>query len=267
MNAHQKQTNKDYMTVGGHLEIFRQMFFRILGIICIIFIVIYCFKDMLWNILLAPTHSNFILYQVLQHYAEKLSLDSQVDTFHVNMMSTDLASQFMLHISTSLYTAIIFSSPYILYELYRFISPALYKSERKIALTMLGAIYILFLIGLIVNYIIIMPLSFRFLGTYQVSPDVKIQITLDSYISTFLSLSLVMGIVFQMPIISYFLARCGLIQDKILKKYRRHSIVLIVLLSAIITPSADIFSCLIVSLPLYALYEISIIIISRTEQR
>lgn len=126
--------------------------------------------------------------------------------------------------------------------------------------------YLLFFLGLIVNYLIILPLSFRFLGTYQVAPMVKINITLDSYISTFFSLSLIMGLIFQMPVLSYFMARFGLIKSSLLIKYRRHAIVLIVLLSAIITPP-DIFSCIVVSIPLYALYEISIQVIRRVENK
>ena len=217
------------MTFGGHLEVFRQM-----------------------------------LYRVLQHWIDLAGIHLVVSQFHVNMMTTELSSQFMTHVSTSLYLALLLASPYIVYEIYRFISPALYDNERHGSKITLTAVYLLFFLGLIVNYLIILPLSFRFLGTYQVAPMVKINITLDSYISTFLSLSLIMGLIFQMPVLSYFMARFGLIKSSLLIKYRRHAIVLIVLLSAIITPP-DIFSCIVVSIPLYALYEISIQVIRHVE--
>lgn len=252
------------MTFGGHLEVFRQMLFRVIGVTTILAIVIFCLKDETWKLILWPTQPDFILYKILQHWVDLAGIHLIVNQFHVNMMSTELASQFMTHVSTSLYLALLLASPYIVYEVYRFISPALYDNERQGSKITLIAVYILFFLGLTVNYLIILPLSFRFLGTYQVAPMVKISITLDSYISTFLSLSLIMGLIFQMPVLSYFMARFGLIESSLLIKYRRHAVVLIVLLSAIITPP-DIFSCIVVSLPLYALYEISIQVIRHVE--
>jgi sec-independent protein translocase protein TatC len=261
-----KHKEPEMMTFGGHLEVFRQMLFRIIGVTTILAIAIFCLKDETWKIILWPTQSDFILYKVLQHWVDLAGIHLVVNQFHVNMMTTELSSQFMTHVSTSLYLALLLASPYIVYEIYRFISPALYDNERHGSKITLTAVYLLFFLGLIINYLIILPLSFRFLGTYQVAPMVKINITLDSYISTFLSLSLIMGLIFQMPVLSYFMARFGLIKSSLLIKYRRHAIVLIVLLSAIITPP-DIFSCIVVSIPLYALYEISIQVIRRVENK
>ncbi|WP_028909414.1 twin-arginine translocase subunit TatC [Prevotella sp. AGR2160] len=261
-----KKENKNdkLMTFGGHLEVLRQMLFRIIGITTILMVVIFYFKAETWNILLWPTNSDFILYQVLQHWIDEAGINMTVNNFHVDMISTDLSSQFMTHVSTSLYIALVLASPYIVFEIYSFISPALYDNERKGSKITLIAVYILFFIGLAVNYFIILPLSFRFLGTYQVAPSIKINITLDSYISMFLSLSLIMGLIFQMPVLSYFMAKFGLIKSSFLTKYRRHAIVLIVLLSAIITPP-DLFSCIVVSIPLYALFEISIQVTKKVE--
>lgn len=254
------------MTFGGHLEVLRQMLFRIIGITTLLMVVIFCFKTETWKILLWPTKPNFILYQILQHWINEAGISMVINKFHVDMISTDLSSQFMTHVSTSLYLALVLASPYIVFEIYSFISPALYDSERKGSKITLIAVYILFFMGLAVNYFIILPLSFRFLGTYQVAPSIKINITLDSYISMLLSLSLIMGFIFQMPILSYFMARFGLIKSSFLTKYRRHAIVLIVLLSAIITPP-DVFSCVVVSIPLYTLYEISIQVTKRVENK
>lgn len=252
------------MTFGGHLEVFRQMLFRIIGITTVLAIAIFCLKSETWKLILWPTQPDFILYRVLQHWVDLAGIHLVVNHFQVNMMSTELSSQFMTHVSTSLYLALLLASPYIVYEIYRFISPALYDNEKHGSKITLLAVYLLFFLGLIINYLVILPLSFRFLGTYQVAPMVKINITLDSYISTFLSLSLIMGLIFQMPVLSYFMARFGLIRSSFLIKYRRHAIVFIVLLSAIITPP-DIFSCIVVSVPLYALYEISIHVIRHVE--
>lgn len=262
----QKHDGSELMTFGGHLEVFRRMLIRIIAVTSILMVVIFCFKKTTWFILLWPTKPDFLLYRVLQHLIDLAGLDIVVNNFHVNMMSTDLSSQFMTHVSTSLYLALLLASPYIVYEIYGFISPALYDNERHGSKLTMAAVYLLFFLGLAVNYFIILPLSFRFLGTYQVDPTIKINITLDSYISTSLTLSLVMGLIFQMPVLSYFMARFGLIKSEFLAKYRRHAIVLIVLLSAIITPP-DLFSCVMVSIPLYALFEISIQVAKKVEAR
>ena len=170
----------------------------------------------------------------------------------------ELSSQFMTHVSTAVYLGLLASSPYIMYELFRFVSPALYENERRYSVRVSVTIYVLFIVGVLMTYFILFPISFRFLGTYSVDESVRSTITLDSYITTFLSLTLVMGAVFQLPVLSFFLGKMGVINAELLARYRRHALVLLMLVAAIITPP-DIMTLILVSIPLYLLYEASIL--------
>lgn len=166
----------------------------------------------------------------------------------------------MTHISTSVYMGLLISSPLIFYELFVYISPALYDNERKYSKRIIISIYLLFILGILISYFIVFPISFRFLGTYSVDERVTSTITLDSYISSFICLTLLMGVVFQLPIISYILGKMGLISYNQLQKYRKHAIIITAIISAIITPP-DIFTLILVSIPIYVLYELSILVL------
>lgn len=152
------------------------------------------------------------------------------------------------------------SSPYSVCELFRYVSPALYDNERRYAVTIISSGYVMFMIGVAVSYLIIFPLTFRFLGTYQVSVDVANMVTLQSYMSTLMMMSLTMGLVFELPVVIWLLSRMGIVSSGFLRKYRRHAVVIILVIAAVITPTSDIFTLLLVSLPMYMLYEISILI-------
>ena len=253
------------LTFGGHLEVFRQMLFRILGVVGVIAIVIFCFKDITWQVLMAPSEWNFCTYRWIESAVKAIDIDFHFDEFHVDMIATDLSSQFMTHITTTLYLGMLGASPYILYEMFRFVSPALYENEKRYSVLVTGIIYTLFIMGVLMSYFILFPISFRFLGTYSVSAKVISNITLDSYISTFVSLTLVMGIVFQLPVIAFFLGKMGIITSSILAEYRKHAFIAIMLIAAIITPP-DIMTLILVSIPLYMLYEISIRIVRIIEK-
>ncbi len=252
------------MTFGGHLEVFRQMLFRILGVASIIAIVIFSLKDITWQVLMAPSEWDFCTYRWIESVLRFLGIDFNFEEFHVNLIATDLSSQFMTHITTAIYLGLLGSSPYILYELFRFISPALYENERKYSVQVAGVIYVLFIVGVLMSYFVLFPISFRFLGTYSVSSKVISNITLDSYISTFVSLTLVMGIVFQLPVIAFFLGKMGVITSSMLADYRKHSFIGIMLVAAIITPP-DLMTLILVTIPLYLLYEVSIWVVKRVE--
>ena len=202
---------------------------------------------------LAPRSSNFVTYQLLG-----------VDAFHINLMNTGLTEQFMIHMRTAIYAGLLLASPYILYELFRFVSPALYQNERRYAVWIVGAAYVMFLMGTLVNYFIVFPLTVRFLGTYQVSPDVANMLTLQSYIDTLLGMSLVMGVVFELPVVCGLMGRMGLINSHMMSQFRRHAVVAILVVSAIITPTTDVFTLFVVALPIYLLYELSIQIVKIT---
>ena len=252
------------LTFGGHLEVFRQMLFRILGVAGVITVVVFCFKDTTWQLLLAPSEWDFCTYRWLETAMQAIGIDFHFNEFHVQMIATDLSSQFMTHITTAVYLGVLGASPYILYELFRFISPALYENEKKYSVQVAGIIYILFLLGVLMSYFVLFPISFRFLGTYSVSAKVVSNITLDSYISTFVSLTLVMGLVFQLPVIAFFLGKLGLVSSELLSKYRKHSFLVIMLVAAIITPP-DLMTLILVTIPLYLLYEVSIRVVRWVE--
>ena len=245
------------MTTGGHLEVLRQMLFRILGVAGTIAVVIFCFQDITWQLLLAPSEWDFCTYRWIESAFRFFDMDFRFEEFHVNLIATDLSSQFMTHITTAVYLGLLGASPYILYELFHFISPALYENERKYSIQVTGIIYLLFILGVLMSYFVLFPISFRFLGTYSVSARVVSNITLDSYISTFVSLTLIMGVVFQLPVIAFFLGKMGVVTSDMLSQYRKHSFLAIMLVAAIITPP-DLMTLILVTIPLYLLYEISI---------
>lgn len=185
--------------------------------------------------------------------------------FLVKLINTGLAEQFIIHMKTALCVGVLCASPYILYQLFRFVSPALYVNERKYAVRVVGGGYVMFLSGVLLSYFLIFPLTFRFLGTYQVSGEVENMIALQSYISTLMTMSLAMGLVFEIPILSWLFAKLGFLSADFMRKYRRHAIVVILVVAAIITPTSDVFTLSLVALPMWVLYEMSIWIVGKTK--
>lgn len=252
-----KTTNEDLMTFGGHLEVLRRMIFRVIAVAGTLAIVIFCFKDFTWRLLLAPSEYTFTTYRCIEEFVSAIGFDFHFEQFTIDLIATDLSSQFMTHITTSVYLALLCTSPYILYELFCFVSPALYENEKKHSVRVVIIIYLLFVIGVLMSYYVLFPISFRFLGTYSVAERVHSTITLDSYISTFTTLTLLMGVVFQLPVIAFALTRLGFISSDMMSKYRKHSFLIIMLVAAVITPP-DLMTLILVTIPLYLLYEVSI---------
>ena len=238
------------ITFWDHLDELRFSLFRILGAIALFGIMAFVLKDELFAVVLAPRSSYFITYQLLG-----------VDDFSIHLMNTGLTEQFMIHMRTAMYAGLLVASPYILYELFRFVSPGLYENERRYAVWIVGAAYLMFIIGTLVNYFIVFPFTVRFLGTYQVSPDVANMLTLQSYVDTLLGMSLVMGLVFELPVVCALMGRMGLINGQLMSTYRRHALVAILIVAAVITPTTDAFTLFVVALPIYLLYELSILIV------
>lgn len=245
------------LTFGGHLEVLRRMLFRIIAVAGMLAIVIFCFKDVTWKLLLAPSEYTFVTYRWIEDVASLVGFDFHFEPFSVDLIATDLSSQFMTHITTAIYLGLLGASPYILYELFRFVSPALYENEKKYSVQVVVVIYLLFIFGVLMSYYVLFPISFRFLGTYSVAERVHSTITLDSYVSTFTTLTLLMGVVFQLPVIVFALTKLGFVDSALLAKYRKHALILIMLVAAIITPP-DLMTLILVIIPLYILYEASI---------
>lgn len=254
------------LTFGGHLEVFRRMLFRVIAVTGAIATIVFGFKETTWEVLLAPSEWDFFTFRWLESAMQVIGIDFRFEEYHVNLIATDLSSQFMTHITTAVYLGLLGASPYILYELFRFISPALYENERKYSVQVAGIIYVQFLLGVLMSYFVLFPISFRFLGTYSVSAKVVSNITLDSYISTFVSLTLVMGVVFQLPVVAFFLGKLGVASSWMLSKYRKHALIFIMLVAAIITPP-DLMTLILVTIPLYLLYEVSIRVVKWVEPK
>lgn len=245
------------LTFGGHLSVLRKMLFRVLAVAGCLAVLVFCFKDFTFSTLLAPSEWDFCTYRWIEQTAQLMGADLHFSEFHISLIATDLSSQFMTHITTSIYLGLLGASPYILFELFRFVSPALYDYERKYSVRVVVMIYFLFIAGVMMSYFVIFPIAFRFLGTYSVAERVVSTITIDSYIETFTTLTLVLGVVFQLPIIAYLLAKLGLVDADTLGAYRRQAALVIAVAAAAITPP-DIMSLVLVAVPLYLLYEVSI---------
>ena len=202
----------------------------------------FCFKEQLFAVVLAPKPEE------------------------MHLINVELTQQFLIHLRVAMLAGVLVVSPYIIYQLFAFVAPGLYRLERRMTLRAVGGGYLLFIAGVLLNYFIIFPFTVRFLGGYQVSDEVLNSITLTSYVDLLLVMSLVMGAVFELPVLCWLLAKLGILKASFMRRYRRHAIVVILILGAIITPTGDPFTLMLVSIPIYALWELSILIVKRVEK-
>ncbi|MDR0421046.1 MAG: twin-arginine translocase subunit TatC [Prevotellaceae bacterium] len=253
------------MTFWDHLEALRRMLFRVIIIIVVFMIVVFFSKDFIFgSVIFSPSSSDFCLYRWLCQLGEKLNMPEFCPSpFKIEIININLSAQFFTHMSTSFWLGLILAFPYFLYEIWRFVCPALYKKERRYIRIAFGFGGILFFMGVMLGYFVVFPLTLKFLGTYQVTEAVVNQISLHSYISTFTSLILIMGIVFEIPMVALVLSKLGVIRRQFLRKYRKYAIVCSLILSAIITPSGDAFTMMMVACPLILLYEFSILVVKK----
>lgn len=260
-----KEERQEVLTFWEHLEELRHVLFRIAVVVVLLMLIAFLFKEELFAIVLAPKNADFVIYRFFCRIADMVSLPSLCpETFYVKIINTQLAAQFVTHMSVSFYAGFLLASPYVIYQLFRFVSPALYENEKKYSTRVIGWGYILFMLGVLLDYFLIFPLTFRFLATYQVSMEVENAITLSSYMDTLMMMSLMMGIVFEIPVLCWLFAKLGFLTAAFMKRYRRHAMVIILIVGAVITPTSDVFTLMMVSLPMYLLYEISIWIVGRT---
>lgn len=228
----------------------RRVLLRCIVVVALFAILAFIFKDEVFWVIFAPKSPDFL----------PVIFGSSPE---VQLINTELTRQFVVHMMTSLYVGIIVAAPYIIFELYRFISPGLYENERRYTTPLVIASYFMFMMGIIFCYFILFPITFRFLANYQVDTSIQNLISLESYIDTLVFLSLAMGIIFEIPILSWLLGRLGILHRAQMQQYRRHAIVVILIIAAIITPTSDVITLSIVSLPMYLLYEVSILLVPR----
>lgn len=254
------------MTLDGHLAELRRTVIHILLVVSVFACAAFIWKELVFQIIFAPSKSDFALYRWINLAVDAMGLSSmRLDGFTVQVINTELSSQFMTHISMSFYFGLLFASPYVVYKLFCFVRPALYEEEQRYSVVIVITVYLLFALGLLMNYFIIFPISFRFLGTYQVETSVVNTIALSSYISSFMLLSLMMGLVFEIPVLAFVLGKMEIITSDMLAGYRKFAFVGILFVSALITPP-DVFTLVLMTIPLYGLYEVSIRILKCIER-
>ena len=247
-----------------HLDELRSVLFKSLGAWCIATIVAFIFKNPLFSFLFAPSQSDFILYRGVRRLAQWTGWETLCpEETTIHFINTELTAPFFTHLQVAMFTGLLIALPLVIWWLYGFIAPALYKQEKKYCIIFSLISILLFLLGVFVSYFLIFPLSFRFLGSYQVTPLVVNQISLSSYISLLFTLCALMGLLFEVPIVTWFLARMSIIQKEQLRHYRRHVFVATLIVAAVITPTGDPFTLLLVTAPVYMLYELSIAIIKQ----
>lgn len=212
------------------------------------------------RIILAPCHDGFPFYEALRYLGTRLGLDAPffTEAFEVKLININLAAPFFIHLSTAFALSIVTAVPYLLWEVWKFVAPALYPNEQRGVRKALLLGSVMFYIGVLVGYYMVYPLTLRFLATYQLSTTIENQISLNSYIDNFMTLVLCMGLSFELPLVTWLLSLLGLVHRDLLRRFRRHAIVAIVVVAAIITPTSDPFTLTIVAVPLYLLYEMSI---------
>ena len=243
-------SSNSYASFWDHLDELRSRIIKMLLAVVAMSVIAFLLKEPLFRMVLAPSNGGFVTYRILG-----------VPDFSIHLINTGLTEQFMVHMRTSLYMGLLAASPYIIYELFCFVAPGLYAHERRYAMWLVGSSYVMFILGILLNYFLVFPLTVRFLGTYQVSPNVMNMLTLQSYIDTLISMSFLMGVLFELPVVCWLMGRMGIINSRMMSTYRRHAIVAILVLAAIVTPTTDVFTLFVVALPIWMLYELSVLIV------
>jgi sec-independent protein translocase protein TatC len=250
------------MSFWDHLDDLRSTLFRIAIGIIVCMILVFVNKTFVFDIIIfGPSSSEFVIFKAMCRLGDLLSMPGLcVEPFDAKFQNITVAGQFFTHISTSFWIGLVLSFPWIIYQLWLFVRPALYDNERATATKAFWFSSTLFYLGVFIGYILVFPVAFRFLVTYSISGNVEEIVTLTSYIDVLVMLVLGMGIVFQMPVLILLLSRIGIVNKAFLRKYRRYAIVIILVLVAIVTPTPDPATMLIASIPLLLLYEFSIYI-------
>ena len=248
------------MSFWDHLEVLRWALFRSACVLAVIMVGTFIAMPYIFDrFILAPTSNDFFTYRLINRIGGGMVTLSP--DFDVQIININVASQFMTHISTSISLAAVIAFPYFIWEIWKFIEPALFEDEVKhLRPAFLGGT-LMFYVGCAIGYMLVFPFTFRFLVEYNLSPSITNQINLQSYIDNFTMLILVMGIVFEMPLLAWLLSLMGILRKSFLREYKRHAVVVLLISAAIITPSGDPFTLMLVFIPLYVLYELSILVV------
>jgi sec-independent protein translocase protein TatC len=258
-----QNNEKAEMSFLDHLEALRWHLMRAVIAVLTLAIVLFFYREIVFDhFLFAPKHPDFWTYRMLCLLSDYLQMGDAlcIKELPFELINTELSGQFTMHIWVSFVAGFILAAPYVLWEIWIFIKPALHEKERKYSKGVVFFSSLLFFSGVLFGYYVIVPLSINFLGSYQVSADVKNMIAMDSFVSTVTTITFASGIVFELPIVIYFLTQIGLMTPQFMRTYRKHAMVIILIVAAVITPSPDVTSQLLVAFPLYMLYELSIFV-------
>lgn len=265
-----RATLEEEMSFFGHLAALRMHLVRSALVILLVATLAFIYYDFIFDqIVMGPKNPQFWTYRMMCILAEKFNLGPEfcITDIPFQIINTEMAGQFTLQMNSSLICGIVLGFPYLLWELWRFIKPALHANEQKSASGFVAWATLLFVMGVLFGYFIIAPLSVNFLAHYTISEFIVNNISIDSYLSTVATLTLGTGIVFELPIVIYVLSRFGIMTPKFMRNSRRYATVIILIVAAVVTPTPDLFTMLTVSFPLFLLYEISIIVSGRVEKK
>jgi sec-independent protein translocase protein TatC len=268
LDQYQEEEEEGGMSFLDHLEALRWHLFRSVSAILIFTVMAFVAKSFVFGIvILGPSKVDFVTYRWLCSLSDYLGIPALcIDELPFTIQSRQMTGQFSMHVTSSLVVGFIASFPYVFWEVWRFISPGLYDKEKNAARGAVFFVSMLFFMGAAFGYFILSPLSINFLSNYQLDPSILNEFDISSYVSTLTMLVLASAIMFQLPVVVYFLAMSGLVTSKMLKSYRRHSIVVILILAAIITPP-DVISQILIAMPILVLYEAGIQIAKRLEKK
>jgi len=258
------------MSFFDHLEVLRWHLIRAAAAIVVFAGVAFYYFDNIWQgIIMGPKHGDFFTYRMLCKLGDLLHnpgicINSDLPG---KIQNTEMAGQFSLQINSSIMIGITLGFPYLLWEIWRFVKPALEEKEQKAASGFVFFASSLFAIGILFGYYIVAPLSIHFLTNYTISPDIENIFTIDSYLTSVATLTLVSGLVFQLPVIVYILATLGILTPKFMREKRRFAIIIIMVVAMLVTPTPDVTTMLVISAPLFLLYEVSIMVAARVQKR
>ena len=249
-------TVKKEMSFFDHIDELRKYLIRSIIAVIALSIIAFIYMDVIFHdILMAPSRPDFPTFKILCEY-----FDFCIGNMNFKLMSRTMTGQFTMHMLTAMVTGVIVAFPFIVYQLWLFIAPALHPKERKNVQGVVLSVSLLFFIGILFGYYIISPLAINFLANYQLDPSIENSFDVTSYISTLCLMALGGGVIFQLPVVIYFLSVMGIMTPMLMKNYRRHAILIMAVLSAILTPSPDVLSQLLMLIPMYLLYELSIFV-------
>lgn len=256
------------MNFWEHIDALRRVVIRIVVVMFIL--AVGSFIAMPWifdNVVMAPCSGSFPTYRLFDRVADATGFGGIAgdSDFKVDIVSLELASQLFIHLSASFWMALVLGFPVIIYMLWGFISPGLYENEKRGAVRSFLFGNVMFYLGVATGYFLIFPLAVRFLATYTLSDAIRPIVSLDSYMDNFFLLLLMMGAVFELPLLAWLLGKIGVIHRSFFSTYRRHAIVVLLVVAAIITPTGDPFTLLLTFIPIYALWELSARLVSRDE--